>query len=224
MTGPEDRDSGTKPPPPPPDRSSLPPRLREKLDAADAAGTMEFEKKSPAGLIIGVIVAIVVIAAGWWFINNMQVKAKAEAARAAARAAAVADSIAQVRMADSLAAVARADSIDAFNKLPKWKQRQIVVQQARAAGKPVPAGFDAEAGPFAIDAAEFLFEDAAKTGAEALKASTKLSARVASTGAGGSYHVYLGQFDDRDEARRVAASLITKGLVEQARVVPVPGR
>lgn len=219
MAGPEDRDSGAKPPQPPPgDSGWLPPRLRDKLEQAEG----ERPKKSPAGLIVGLVVIVVLVIVGWWFIHSQQVKAKAEAERVAARAKAVADSTARVYTADSLAAVARADSIAAFNKLPRWKQRQIIARQARAVGGAAAAGLEEEEGPFAIDVGEFLFEDGARTNAEALKASTKLAARVVR--AGGTYHVYLGRFDDREVAEKAASDLATKGLVEQARVVPTTGR
>jgi len=214
MNGPENRDSGTKPPSPPPPRQDdqwLPPRLREKLDQAEEEGP-----RSPiGGWIVGILIVAVVVAAGWWFVHNRQVKARAEAAAVAARAAAVADSIAHVRTADSLVAVARADSIAAFQKLPRWKQRQIIARQGGAAAAAL-----VEQGPFALDAGEFLFEDRARTEAEALKASTGLAARV--TRAGGAFHVYLGQFDDRDAAARAAANLAAKGLVQEARVVQLP--
>ena len=217
MSAPENQEPGGTPPPAPPKKDDdvwLPPRLREKLDQAE--DEEETGQKSPVvGWIVGLVIVAAVVAAGWWFVHSRQVKAEAERA---ARAAAVADSIAKVRTADSLAAVARADSIAAFNALPKWKQNQILVEQAKAAGKPIPAGI--EVGPFTIDAGEYLFEDKAREEAAAFEASTKLSARVA-RGSGGAYHVYLGRFDDRDAARRAAAGLVSKALVPQATVVPL---
>lgn len=215
MSEPENREPGTQPPPPPKrdEEPWLPPRMRDKLDEAER----EEGGQSPVvGWIVGGVIVLAVIAGGWWFIHSRQVKAEAE--RAAAHAAAVADSIARVRTADSLLAVARADSIAKFNALPKWKQNQIIAEQARAAGKPIPAGI--EVGPFTIDAGEYLFEDKAREEAAAFEASTKLSARVA-LGSRGAYHIYLGRFDDRDAARRTAAGLVSRALVPQATVVPL---
>jgi hypothetical protein len=210
MTDPKDRDSGAKPSGPAPgDSGYLPPRLRDKLGKPPE----EPPKRSPAGLIIGVVVVVILIVAGWWFMNQ-RAKAQEEAAREAARAQAIADSIAAVRRADSLAAVARADSIEAFNALPRWRQRQVLIQQARERGEVI------DPGPFVIDAGEFLFEGAAREAAEALRASTDLSARVSR--AGGVYHVYLGRFETRAAARRAASNLTSRGLVELARVIPAP--
>ena len=219
MTEPEDRESGAKTPEPSGiDPSRLPPRLREKLQAAVEE---EPKKSSPVGPIVGaVVVVLVLVAAGWWFMHTQQVKAKAEAARVAAVAQAVADSVARVRAADSLAAVARADSIAAFNKLPKWKQRQILAQQARAAGG-TAAVVPEEEGPFAIDAGEFLFEDKAQAVATELAASTGLEARAKSA-AGGTYHVYVGRFDSRDAAAKAVNDLLGKHLLTEAHVVPAP--
>lgn len=216
MTEQDDRDSGAKPPQP----SQLPPRLREKLEEPVSGGP----KKSPAGLIVGLMVIIVLAIVGWWFVQDHQAKAKTETERAALRARAVADSVARVRTADSLAAKVRADSIAAFNKLPKWKQRQITARLARPAGGTGVAGLEEERGPFTIDAGDFLLEDKARTAADALKASTNLATRVAQAGAGGSYHIYLGTFDSRAAASKAASDLATKHLVEQASVVPVKAR
>jgi hypothetical protein len=194
----------------------LPPRLREKLDSAEADG-----KKSSAGAwMVGLVIVAVLVAVGWWFVHGQQVKARAEVERAAARAAAVADSIARVRTADSLTTVARADSIAAFHKLPRWKQRRIIAQQARAAGGAAAAVLEEEEGPFALDMGGFLFEDRAQAEAEALKASTNLAARVTRVGADGGYHVYLGRFESRAVAEKTAGALAAKALVKQARVVP----
>ncbi len=213
MNEPEDRDPGTKPTQPPSRTEPLlSPRLREKLDNAQAKG-----KKSSAGAwMFTLVIVVALVAVGWWFVSAQQ-KAKAEAERAAVRAAAVADSIARVQTADSLAAVARADSIAAFNKLPKWQQRRIIVRQARAAG----IVLDEEEGPFALDTGGFLFEDRAQERAEELKASTNLTARVARAGADGSYHVYLGRFESRADAEKAGGNLAARALVEQARVVPI---
>ncbi len=227
----------------------LPARLRDKLGDEETGGDIDWEpqKRSPVGMIVTIVVILAVIAGGWWLYQNHQAQVKAEAARVAAiqaREKAVADSLAAARAhADSLAAAARADSIAAFNKLPKWKQRQIIAAQAKAAGKPAgsatggtsasgssaAAGGAAEeapqeAGPFALDAGEFLFEAPANKAAETLKASTGLDAKVAAVGSGDNavYHVYLGKYSSRAAAVKAANDLLGKGAVEQARVVTAP--
>ena len=209
MSEPEDRDSGTQPPPPPQkDEPWLSSRLRDKFD--DMEDDFNPGKKPPAVVwIVGLVVVVVAIAAGWWFMHDRQVKARLEAERV--QAAAIADSIAKVRLADSLVAVARADSIAAFNQLPLWKQRQVIAKQK---------GLPVEEGPFALEAGEFLFEERANTEAAALKASTGLATRVKRVGEG-AYRIYLGRFDDPDQARKTAASLAAKGVLAEARVVPL---
>lgn len=242
----------------------LPARLRDKLgDAGPAAGggdEWEPPRRSPAGAIITIVIIVAAAAGGWWWYQNHQAQVKAEAERVAAEQArekAVADSIAAVAAyADSVAAAARADSIAAFNKLPKWRQRQIIAAQEKAAaqaakpaeGASAPAagapsaaagggqasqsGAPAagapeepqEAGPFALDAGEFLFEAPAQRAAETLKASTGLDAVVAPVGSGDNavYHVYLGKFSSRSAAVTAANDLLAKGVVAQARVVAAP--
>ena len=229
------------------DEGWLPPRLRDKLGDAKTGGGSDDEfdfmkkKSDPAGLIITLVIALAAVGGGWWFWNDAQTKAKDRAARAAfvadsLAAVAYADSIAAVARADSIAAVARADSI-AFAKLPKWKRRQIWLQRAKAAGSDTVAANKAlaaaaalasdepmpmlEAGPYALDAGQFLFEDAATKKADELRASTNLEARVVSVGQGGSasFHVYLGRYNDALEAQKAAGDLLGKGLVQQAAVV-----
>ncbi len=253
MTPPDERDTRR---PKDSDQPPLSPRLREKLGAAaDDDDDLDFLKKKsdPGGLIITAIVAIAVVGGGWWLYHNGQVKAKAEAAKAAAVAAAqrateVADSLAVVAHADSVAAQARADSIT-FAALPKWKQRQILAQKAKAAaaaaaaaggttapaaGTPAPAAASTdsaaapaepvEQGPFGIDAGQFIDQAQANTMVETLKAKTGLAAQLVTEGEGdaASYHVMLGHFSTRAGAEAKATSLLGKGLVDQASVTPLP--
>jgi len=218
----------------------LPARLRDKLgDAENATIDWEPEKRSPVGLILTIVVIVGVLGGGGWLYSNHQAQVKAEAARVAAEQArekAVSDSITAARAyADSVAAQARADSIEAFNKLPKWKQRQILAAQKKAAGGGATAATSTgggtaaaeepeESGPFALDAGQFLFEAPAAKAAEALKASTGLDAMVKSVGSGdnATYHVYLGRYSSRSAAVKAANDLMGSGAVTQARVVPAP--
>jgi hypothetical protein len=250
----------------PPEDFRLPARLRDKLGDTGPAGgggnDWEPARRSPAGAIITIVIVLVAIAGGWWWYQNHQARLKAEADRVAAEQArekAVADSIAAaVAYADSVAAVARADSIAAFEKLPRWRQRQIIAAQEKAAAQaqaakpsggaaapaagttpaagggakappsPAPATGATEepqgAGPFALDAGEFLFEAPAQRAAETLKASSGLDAVVAPVGSGDNavYHVYLGRFSSRAAAVSAANDLLGKGVVSQARVVTAP--
>ena len=199
----------------------IPPRLRAKIEEAD--GDDDFEvKKSPVGTIVGVLVLVLILAAGGWFVATNVAKAKAkkaaEVAAEAARVAAEADSIARVKTADSLAAVARADSIAAFLKLPKWQQNKIL-------GITSPEETDpSEPGHFVIDAGSYLFDAPANTAAEALKPTTKLSVRVVPVGSGDdmSYHVYVGDFTVRGQADAAAKALIAGGVAKQAKVIAAP--
>jgi hypothetical protein len=198
-------------------------RLRDKLgDAADGGdddGEWNPEKRSPIGLIVTLVLIVVLVGGGGWFYQNHQTQLKLEAERVpavAAREKAVVDSIAAaaIAFADSVSAAARADSIAAFNKLPRWKQRQIVAALEKAAAQdkkpaggatasatgatsggssgastaapaaPAAPAEPQESGSFALDAGEFLFEAPATRAAEALKASTGLDAVVRPVGSG----------------------------------------
>jgi hypothetical protein len=227
----------------------LPPRLRDKLDdAADDDDDDAPQKSSPAGLIIGILVVIGVLAGGWFMFQNYQAQQAEEAERIAAEQAAreqaVADSLAAIAMADSLAEVARADSIEAFNKLPRREQRRIIAaQQAaeKAAGGGATSGSASsagsgggsaaaeppppvETGPFALDAGQYIFEEPAQAAAEQLRTATGLEAVVAPVGSGDNqtFHVYLGKFSGRAAAEKSANELISAGTVSQARVVKAP--
>lgn len=262
MNEPEDKDPKPESPAEPAAPGVwLPPRLREKLDAPSSGDDFDFLKRtsSPAGTIITVAVVVVVLAGAWWvFQNNQHKVAAAAAARAAEeRAAVVADSLARVHMADSLAAVVRADSL-AFAALPKWKQRQILAEQAKkaaaasgttagaaattgasggaaaaggaAAGAGATTGAEgaqaqpetpAEAGPFGIDAGQYLDEARAGEVAATLKEKTGLAATIVTMGEGDeqSFHVVLGSYPRRSAAESKANSLLAKGLLSEASVV-----
>ena len=221
MSDPEDRESGPKPPPPSEKAPEpyIPSRLREKLQDSDE--DFEIPERSPVGIIIGIAVVVVIAAVAFWFFHSQQVKAKAEAAARAAREKATADSIAAVRTADSLLAVHRADSIASFQKLPKAKQHEILVAQAKARGGSALADLEKSEGPYAIDAGEFMFQEKAQSQAEALKSSTHLPAQVVKRG--GSFHVYLGKFEMRSAANKAVSDLTGKGLLQEANVVSVKG-
>lgn len=224
----------------------IPARLREKLGDAETSGgggdEWEPQKRSPVGMIVTVVVIVAAAAGGWWWWSNQQAQKRAEEERIAAaeaRAAFVADSIASAQaFADS---VARADSIAAFEALPRSKQRQIIAERARAARQAAGGGATAssgggaggtaaaaeepeEEGPFALDAGQFLFEDAANRAAATLKESTGLDAVVRAVGSGddATYHVYLGRYTSRSAATAAANDLLGKGSVPQARVVKAP--
>lgn len=221
----------------------IPARLREKLgDSAPSGGGDEWEppKRSPVGAIVTVVIIVAAAAGGWWWWSNQQAQKRAEEERIAAaeaRAAFVADSTARAQaFADS---VARADSIAAFEALPRAQQRRIIAEQQRAArqaggggaatsgGAGAPAETPAEPeeeGPFALDAGQFLFEDAANRAAATLRESTGLEAAVRAVGSGddATYHVYLGSYSTRSAATAAANDLLGKGTVPQARVVRAP--
>jgi hypothetical protein len=228
----------------------LPPRLRQKLEAPSSGDDFDFlkRKSSPVGTIVTVAVIVAVLAGAFMVYQNNQRKVKAAAAAKAAaeRAAFVADSLAQVHMADSLAAVARADSI-AFAALPKWKQRQILAEKAKkeaaasgatatgaaggkpaggaaAGGAPTETAAPEEAGPFGIDAGQFLDETKAGQVATELKDKTGLAAAVVPMGEGDdtSYHVVLGSYPRRGTAESKANSLLSKGMLNEASVVALP--
>jgi len=222
MTDGENKESGTgSTPPTEPAKVWLPPRLRDRLEGADAPPP----KTSPD--LGGWIAMLLVLALGggvvWWAMQKNATAKKAEMARVElVRQAAVAESLAQVRAADSLKQVARADSVKAFLALPAWKQAEIL-SGGKGDGGATPGPSLDEAGKFAIDAGNFLFEDAAQSAAQALKATTKQEVRVVPVEADGatSYHLYVGNFSQRGAAVYAADQLLTRGSVSQAKVVKV---
>jgi len=90
-----------------------------------------------------------------------------------------------------------------------------------AAAEPAPPK---EKGPYAIDAGQFLDQTQATTTADALKGTTGLAAQVITDGEGdaATYHVLLGSYASRAAAEAKASALLSKSLVQQAAVVPIP--
>jgi len=92
--------------------------------------------------------------------------------------------------------------------------------EAAAAAPETPA----EAGPFGIDAGQYLDETRAGEVAATLKEKTGLAATVVPMGQGEeqSFHVVLGSYPRRSAAESKAGSLLSKGLVSEASVVALP--
>lgn len=216
----ENKESGPDAPPPASTPGVwLPPRLRDRLENADApppGGSGPLGGILAAVFILGLVGGVV-----WWSGQKRAVAKKAERLRVeVVRLAAEAESLAQVRAADSLRTVARADSAAVFLALPAWKQQEILSgNQSEGAGTP-GASLD-ESGRFVIDAGTFLFEEPAQRAADAIKAGTKLEVRVVpvETDGASSYHVYVGNFTERGAAAYAADQLLEKGAAELARVV-----
>ena len=213
MTEPEDRESKPAAPKPPDSSGAwLPPRLREKIEEAEAGGGGESKTANLVGLIVTVLVIVAVAVGVWSLIRSGHEKEKARLAAAAAAAAAeraafVADSLATVHRADSLAAVARADSIS-FAKLPKWQQRKILAEKAKkaaaatatsAATKPAPTAGAARPAANATTATR-----------HASKAADSSAAEPAAPQEKGPFGVDAGQFIDQAQATQVADDLKTK--------------
>lgn len=215
----ENKESAPDSPPPAiPPGAWLPPRLRDRLESADAPPPKSSFDWS--GILALLLVAGLAGAVVWWAGQKRAVVKKAEAAKVeSVRLAAVAESLAQVRAADSLKTVARADSAAAFLALPAWKQQERLTGVKGDGGGPGP-NLD-EAGKFTIDAGTFLFEEPAQRAATAIKGGTKLEVRVVPVEADGttSYHVYVGNFTERGAASYAADQLIAKGTAELAKVV-----
>jgi hypothetical protein len=96
---------------------------------------------------------------------------------------------------------------------------------AGAAGEaPAENAAPEEAGPFGIDAGQFLDETKAGEVATDLKGKTGLAAAVVPMGEGDdtSYHVVLGSYPHRGAAESKANSLLSKGMLNEASVVALP--
>ena len=210
----------------------LPPRLRDRLERGD-----EPPPSSSGGLlgVIGLVLILALAGAGiWWTQQRKQAEARTEARRLEAeRATAVADSLARIATLDSMRTVARAESTAAFLKLPPWKQKQILAGSGGSAsgGDSATAGGGAaenldETGNFAVDAGTFLFEDAAQTAVNSIRAGTRLEVRAAPVEEEGStsYHVYVGKFSQRGAAADAADQLFAKGTITQAKVVKLDAK
>ncbi len=110
--------------------------------------------------------------------------------------------------------------------------------QAATTGKPEPAsptaatpakpadGTQAAAAPkrsYAIAVGTYLNEERANAERTKLGASTRLAVRVLTATDGGIsvYRVVMGSYDSRGAAERAASDLIDRGLVDEARVIPL---
>lgn len=76
-----------------------------------------------------------------------------------------------------------------------------------------------ETGPFGIQVASFIVEDRANSEKDKLTAATGLAGQVKNDD--GNFVVLLGSYKTRAAAERAAEPLLTKGLVGEARVVPI---
>jgi cell division septation protein DedD len=74
---------------------------------------------------------------------------------------------------------------------------------------------------FGVAVGTYLAEDRANAEKTRLAAATKLPGRVIAS-KDGDFSVVLGAFAERANAERMAGDLITRGLVDEARVVPFP--
>jgi len=226
VTEPEDRESKPAAPKPPDSSGAwLPPRLREKIEEAEAGGGGESKTANLVGLIVTVLVIVAVAVGVWSLIRSGHEKEKARlaavaAAAAAERAAFVADSLATVHRADSLAAVARADSI-AFAKLPKWQQQKVLAEKAKKAAAATAASASAATKPAAGAATSgtAATKPAPAAGAAARHASKTADSSAAEPAAPkemGPFGVDAGQFIDQAQATQIADDLKTKaGLPTQ---------
>ena len=100
---------------------------------------------------------------------------------------------------------------------------------AGAAGAAGATGTEAapppeEAGPFGIDAGQFIDEAKAGEVAADLKTKTGLEATVVTVGEGddASYHVVLGSYPRKATAESKANTLLSKGLLNAAEVITIP--
>jgi hypothetical protein len=95
---------------------------------------------------------------------------------------------------------------------------------AAAGGAEAEPAKPAEAGPFGIDAGQFLDEAKAGEIAGTLKDKTGLAAAVVPMGEGDdtSFHVLLGSYTSRGAAESKANSLLSKGMLTEASVVALP--
>ena len=233
---------GPRPPakqePPKSDTVWISPRLREKLD--ESQGDAPRQGGSP---VVGIVLAVLVIGGGIGLVAAMRGGAAKEKAAAQRRAqlaaqAAVAESIANAARIDSMRAMRdTSGSSSSAAARPSTPTAPKPASAARApsasagassstrgvveaAPAPAPA---AEPGPFGLDVGTFLVEDRATSEQQRLSASTGLAGKVVTRNEDGAdvYHVVLGSFPSRAAAERKAGSLVAKGLVNQARTVPL---
>lgn len=237
-------------PPRKPDRYEpspyISPKLREKLEGPESGEPTGSRWSGITGWIL-VIVVFGALGGGLWALyqsNLTRDRAKAEAARRAAAA----DSARVAARADSMRAVA-----DSAAKLvaqtPGAKTgsssgsapvagsaagaRPPAISGAASGGSPKPAATTAPgatAAPrapsqYGIDVGTYLSEDRARELQSELATSTGLSGKVVSKDEGGTtvYHLVLGSFGSKAAAAAKADELSSKGLITEARVVPIKG-
>jgi cell division protein FtsN len=221
-------DTPEKPPTPEPPRETtpgayLPPKLREKLEAADEGGDWEPKGSSPLPWIV---LGVLVLAGGaWGFMALRSNAAKRKAAEEARVAQARADSLAAAATAESLLALMR-ETTAAASPRPAARAGAAAASTPAAGasgGDPGAEPPTAPSGPYGLAVATYLFEDRAETERERLAASTGLPARIVSATEGGAtvYRLILGSFDSRASAERKAAELTGQNLVREAKVVPL---
>ena len=88
-----------------------------------------------------------------------------------------------------------------------------------SAGTPIAVGN----GPFGVAVGTYMDEDRANAERTKLVASTSLPARVVPVTENDvtMYRIVMGSFESKQKAERTASSLIERGLVDEARVVPL---
>lgn len=199
--------------------------------------------------MIGIVLAVLVIGGGIGLFSAMRSGAAREKAEAAHRqelaaAAAAAESVANAARLDSMR-TARADTsarggAGSTTSKPTPATASKPPSSARgpsastgassapkaggeAGGAAAAAPAPAEKGPFGLDVGTFLVEDRANSEQARLSTSTGLTGKVVTMSEDGAdvYHVVLGSFPTRAAAERKAGSLVAKGLVNQARTVPL---
>jgi cell division septation protein DedD len=228
---------GPRPPakqePPKTETVWISPRLREKLDEESDA------PRQGGTPLVGLVLAVLVIGGGIGLFSAMRSGAAREKAEAAHREqlaaeAAAAESVANAARLDSMRA-ARADTStrpgSATSKPASSAHGPSASAGASSApkggaetgGAPAAAPAPVEKGPFGLDVGTFLVEDRANSEQSRLSTSTGLAGKVVTMNEDGAdvYHVVLGSFPTRAAAERKAGSLVTKGMVNQARTVPL---
>ena len=235
-------------PPRPPQKQEPPksetvwisPRLREKL--GDGGG--DAPRQGGGSPLVGIVLALLVASGGIGLFMAMRSGAAREKAAAEHQAhlaaqAAAAESVANAARMDSMRVARAADSTAhpatykhaAAPPAPTAAARPVGGTHgasassgvATAAAEPAPPAAPVEHGPFGLDVGSFLVEDRANSEQSRLSASTGLAGKVMTKSEDGAdvYHVVLGSFPSRAAAERKAGTLVAKGLVNQARTVPL---
>ncbi len=230
--------TGSVPPP-----TYLPPRLREKMLAAEGS-TGEWSPKlaSPLPVFFASILTLGLAAGGFtWWRSTVRRPTGPDATVAPA------ESLATVARAESLALAARADS--AARNAPDSVSHQPSGKMAGASSiKPAPTGTgviavtvpgtrsksaapsDADAATlsaavavegYGIAVGTFMLEDRANRERDQLSSATGLPGIVAPTIDGGTtvYRVILGKFPSRALAEKMATALMDSSRVREAQVV-----